>query len=155
MDIKQKEHHALRETWRRQQFALFMSSGRRDAAAVQDSIYNESRVTCARKIFRSCSTHSRACMIGAVVSDAHLDKINNPDHPPAPCSWCSTGDVPTWHHLAWECSAFRDTRGAVPQDPLQRVLGWPFGQDHQTDASVLEHLGNVRERMLDRRYRGN
>jgi hypothetical protein len=23
------------------------------------------------------------------------------------------------------------------------------------DASVLEHLGNVRERMLDRRYRGN
>ena len=155
MDIKQKEHHALRETWRRQQFALFMSSGRRDAAAVQDCVYNESRVTCARKIFRSCNTHSQACMIGAVVSDARLDKIKNPDHPPAPCSWCSTGDAPTWHHLAWECSAFRDTRGAVPQDPLQRVLGWPIGQDHQTDASVLEHLGNVRERMLDRRYRGN
>ena len=94
-------------------------------------------------------------MIGAVVSDARLDKIRNPDQPPDPCSWCSSGDAPTWHHLAWECAAFSGTRCRRPRDPLQKILGWPTGRNPEQDASVLAHLGTVRERMLDRRYRGN
>ena len=154
-EIKNKEHHALREAWRREQFALWQSSGRRDANAALGCNYNEKRVACARKMFRSCNTHSRACMIGAVVSDARLDKIRNPDQPPDPCSWCSSGDAPTWHHLAWECAAFSGTRCRRPRDPLQKILGWPTGRNPEQDASVLAHLGTVRERMLDRRYRGN
>ena len=74
-DTKNKEHHALREAWRREQFALWQSSGRRDANAAKGCNYNEKRVACARKMFRSCNTHSRACMIGAIVSDAVLTKL--------------------------------------------------------------------------------
>lgn len=154
-DIKSKEQHALRETWRRQQFQLFLDSGRRDATATHGSEYCESRCKIVRQTFQSSSTHMRACLIGAVVSDARFDKIIHPHADPSLCSWCDSGTVPTWHHLAWECAAFASTRCETPLDSLQRVLGWPSGQSVAFDGKVLAHLGSVREKILDRRWRGN
>ena len=148
---KHREQHALREAWRRQQFQQFLSSGRRDATAVQGSVYHEARATLARKTYQS----SNACTIGAVVSDARFDRILDPNSAPGSCMWCSSGDVPTWDHLAWHCPAFAATRTSPPHDVLQKVLGWPLGRNAQHDAAILAHLGNVREQLLDRRYRGN
>ena len=153
-DIKSKEQHALRETWRRQQFQLFLDSGRRDATATHGSEYCESRCKIVRQTFQLSSTHMRACLIGAVVSDARFDKIIHPHADPSLCSWCDSGTVPTWHHLAWECAAFASTRCETPLDSLQRVLGWPSGQS-VADGKVLAHLGSVREKILDRCWRGN
>ncbi|CAL1150457.1 unnamed protein product [Cladocopium goreaui] len=152
-NTKQREHHALREAWRRQQFQQFLSSGRRDATAVQGSVYQEARAKLTRQTYQSSNTHSRACLIGAVVSDARLDRIRDPNTAPAPCKWCASGNVPTWDHLAWDCPAFAATRTSPLHDLLQRVLGWPTGRNEQVDAAILTHLGCVRERVLDRRYR--
>ena len=154
-NTKQREHHALREAWRRQQFQQFLSSGRRDATAVQGSVYQEARAKLTRQTYQSSNTHSRACLIGAVVSDARLDRIRDPNTAPAPCKWCASGNVPTWDHLAWDCPAFAATRTSPLHDLLQRVLGWPTGRNEQVDAAILTHLGCVRERVLDRRYRSN
>ncbi|CAL1166310.1 unnamed protein product [Cladocopium goreaui] len=121
-NTKQREHHALREAWRRQQFQQFLSSGRRDATAVQGSVYQEARAKLTRQTYQSSNTHSRACLIGAVVSDARLDRIRDHNTAPAPCKWCASGNVPTWDHLAWDCPAFAATRTSPPHDLLQRVL---------------------------------
>ena len=147
-NTKQREHHALREAWRRQQFQQFLSSGRRDATAVQGSVYQEARAKLTRQTYQSSNTHSRACLIGAVVSDARLDRIRDPNTAPAPCKWCASGNVPTWDHLAWDCPAFAATRTSPPHDLLQRVLGWPTGRNEQVDAAILTHLGCVRERVF-------
>ena len=147
---EQFQHHLLRESWRRKQFEAFLSSGRRDAAACRGASYCERRVSKVRKAYGDADTHTRACLTGAVVSDARMAVIQGNELPS--CQWCNTASVPHWHHMCWECPGFSDTRPQVPVDPVQRVLGWPSG--HQEDALVLQHVGSVRKRMLDRRYRG-
>lgn len=152
-DLKGKEHHSLRESWRRQQFHSFATSSRRDAVAVQGSAYSESRCKLVRQVYQTSGTHMRAVLIGAVVSDARYERIFAPNAPPGPCTWCSSGDVLTWYHMAWQCAAFACTRPQVPGDQLQLILGWPLGQNHSMDCDILSHLSRVRERILDRRYR--
>ena len=74
------------------------------------------------------------------------------NQPILPCVWCSSGAVPSWHHLAWECEGFRSSRPRMPRDLLQKVLGWPVGNECN-DNAILFHLSAVREKVLDRRYR--
>ncbi len=40
----------------------------------------------------------------------------------------------------------------MPRDLLQKVLGWPVGNE-RNDNAILLHLSAVREKVLDRRYR--
>ena len=147
------EHHQLRESWRRRQFRLFLATPRRDAQMLQEAQYNEARVTLARKTFQGSNTHARACMMGAVVSDARFARISNPQAPVLPCQWCSSEAAPTWRHMCWECEGFSNTRTFEPSDLFQQILGWPMGINHEYDAAVLAHLADVRRRLLDRRYR--
>ena len=151
---KQHEYHQLRESWRRRQFRDFLASGRRDAARLQGAQYQEDRMTLVRKTFRNSGTHARACMIGAVVSDARLARMQNPQAIPGPCQWCTSGEIPTWCHFLWDCSGFADTRCQKPPDLLLQTLGWPSGANTEVDTAVLLHMSTVRQRLLDRRYRG-
>ena len=142
------EKHALRESWRRHLFSSFLASTRRDAVAVAATAYLEPRVNLARKMFRTQDTHARAVMTGAVVSDARLDVMQR--RAINTCTWCNQNEIPSWDHLAWSCDGFALTRPPVPGDPMQRILGWPTG--HHTDQPILTHLGNVRSKLLDKRY---
>ena len=63
-------------------------------------------------------------MIGAVVSDARLDRMYN--RPIQPCSWCQNPDaIPCWDQAAWSCPAFSSSRSRRPASAFQRILGWP------------------------------
>ena len=147
------EKHMLRESWRRIPFANFLGSSRRDAQAIGTSPYAESRVAAARQLFREFDTHAKAVMMGAVVSDARLDRMYH--RPIQPCSWCQhPSAIPRWDHAAWYCPAFSASRPRRPNDAFQRILGWPMGRNPGTDQAVLAHLGKVRQKLLDKRYRG-
>ena len=99
------EAHHIRESWRRLLFANFLASSRRDADAVGNPAYAESKLKNAQKLYRSADTHGRAVMIGAVVSDARLDVMKRREI--QSCTWCNHPDaVPCWEHLAWECPGF-------------------------------------------------
>eukprot|EP00435_Cladocopium_sp_Y103_P032395 s1047_g8.t1 len=54
-----RENHQLRESWRRQLFAKFLASARRDAAAVQGASYSEQRFACVRKVFCEQDAHGK------------------------------------------------------------------------------------------------
>lgn len=147
------EKHMLRESWRRILFANFLGSSRRDAQAIGTPPYAESRVAAARQLFREFDTHAKAVMMGAVVSDARLDRMYH--RPIQPCSWCQhPSAIPCWDHAAWYCPAFSASRPRRPNDAFQRILGWPMGRNPGTDQAVLAHLGKVRQKLLDKRYRG-
>jgi hypothetical protein len=150
-DDVSKEEHVVRESWRRVQFSRFINSGRRDAQAVGEQAYSESRMTRVRKIFKDQNTHGRGVMIGAICSDARFDRIRGLDI--QGCVWCDSDEIPSWEHLAWFCRGFRQSRCHVPRDTLQYVLGWPTGRSKDYDNAVLAHLAGVRARMLERRYR--
>ena len=51
-DVKEHEHHALGEAWRRSHFEHFLSSCRRDVIAVQGSANHECRVKLVRHFLR-------------------------------------------------------------------------------------------------------
>lgn len=145
-----RENHQLRESWRRQLFAKFLASARRDAAAVQGSSYSERRVANVRKVFSEQDAHGKGVMLGGVVSDARLDRMRREEI--QPCQWCEEGAIPSWSHAAWTCAGFESTRPSLPSDHLQKVLGWPLGNTEYNHA-ILAHLSTVRKRLLDRRYR--
>ena len=147
----EQEKHVLRESWRRIQLASFLTSGRRDATSVGPAVYSEDRMTKVRKHFQQLDVHARAVMVGAVVSDARFDRVRGLEI--QKCQWCDSEAVPSWEHLTWFCKGFEATRCAFPSDSLQRVLGWPCGQQKDFDNAVLAHMGSVRSRILDRRYR--
>jgi len=144
------ENHKLRESWRRTLFNKFLSSSRRDAAAIGHPVYDEKRVQLAIHMFRDLGTHGRAVMMGQVISDARFDVMLR--RPIQDCKWCNAGVTPSWEHLAWQCPAFQTSRCRALRDAIQFVLGWPFGQK-QHDQAVIKHLADVRSKVLDRRYR--
>ena len=146
--ITERDAHEIRESWRWQRFQSFLNSSRRD---VQGVVVDARRISLARKLFRQQNVHGCGVMMGGVISDARFDKIRSVNL--GGCQWCSEETVPTWHHLAWECPELAATRCRLPQDPLQRVLGWPTGADKAYDEAVMVHLSTVRQRILDRRYR--
>ena len=149
--ITERDAHEIRESWRWQRFQSFLNSSRRDATSVQGVVVDARRISLARKLFRQQNVHGCGVMMGGVISDARFDKIRSVNL--GGCQWCSEETVPTWHHLAWECPELAATRCRLPQDPLQRVLGWPTGADKAYDEAVMVHLSTVRQRILDRRYR--
>ena len=104
-----------------------------------------------RKAYRSLCTHGCAVLVGAIVSDARFHVMMGDDI--EPCQWRGTQEIPSWDHLVWSCPAFACTRCVLPEDPLQRILGWPTGHNEAYDAAVLHHLITVRQQLLDRRYR--
>lgn len=91
------ENHKLRESWRRSLFNKFLSSSRRDAAAIDHPVYDKKRVQLARHMFRDLDTHGKAVMMGAVVSDARFDVMLR--RPIQDCKWCNAGVTPSWEHL--------------------------------------------------------
>ena len=67
------------------------------------------------------------------------------------CPWCQEPSVPAWDHLCWYCGAFDEVRPAIPQDWMQRRLGWPSLQSgHQFNAEVLAHMSSVRSKVLEK-----
>ena len=72
-------------------------------------------------------------MIGAVVSDARLDRMYN--RPIQPCSWCQNPNaIPCWDQTAWSCPAFSSSRPRRPASAFQRILGWPTGRNPRVTA---------------------
>lgn len=151
-DLNDKERHEIREFWRRLQFSGFLNSSRRDSQVVGNPAYDEARITLVRKAFRTANVRTRAVMVGAIVSDARLDRMKRREI--QSCRWCLQNCVPCWEHASWECPGFADTRPNPPRDALQRILGWPSGHA-VLDTEVLTHLSSVGSRLLDMRYRGN
>ena len=69
------------------------------------------------------------------------------------CPWCQEPSVPAWDHLCWYCGAFDEVRPAIPQDWMQRRLGWPSLQSgHQFNAEVLAHMSSVRSKVLEKTW---
>lgn len=65
------------------------------------------------------------------------------------CFHCGQIDA-DWEHCAWRCAASMTTwRGPVPEDVMQRRLGWAVTGNAAYDRRVIEHLANVRRRNWD------
>ena len=136
--------HWLRESWRRIKWNMFINSGRRDTESLTERNYDECVCKATRKAFHQTDSHGRAVLVGAPCSDAMYEIIGG-HNPLAFCAWCNQSVCPTWHHHAWECIAFRETRPPVPRSRLAARFGWQVGSPH--DANVLEHLALVRARL--------
>ena len=141
----QRELHVLRESWRAHSFREFLESSRRDAngLALQGAAYNEARAEQARRAYSNGSSHERAVLVGAALSDALYSE--NPAG--ATCRWCATGAVPSWQHLAWECDGFADSRPGRG-DALCNRLGWPMRRHNRWDTAALRHMSRIRAALL-------
>ena len=141
----QRELHVLRESWRAHSFREFLESSRRDAngLALQGAAYNEARAEQARRAYSNGSSHERAVLVGAAMSDAFYSE--NPAG--AACRWCATGAVPSWQHLAWECDGFADSRTGRG-DALYNRLGWPMRRHNRWDTAALRHMSRIRAALL-------
>ena len=128
--------HSLRESWRRQTFAAFVQSKRRDSGMFRNNhiTYNETGFK--STLFSSSDGHVRAVMSGAAVSPAlynHLKKKPN-----EPCPFCHRGTS------NWECEYFQNLRPPKPESLLQKRLGWATpGEPPQQTASIVKFLGHV------------
>eukprot|EP00435_Cladocopium_sp_Y103_P021945 s5070_g5.t1 len=69
-NTEQREHHALRVAWRRQQFQQFLTSGRRDATAVQGSVYQEARAKLQFQQFLTSGRRDATAVQGSVYQEA-------------------------------------------------------------------------------------
>lgn len=146
-----KFDHGIRETWRFTHFSAWLKSKRRDATALRGFVfYDEERFKLTRQMFESQNGHGKAVMVGAACSTAmyqslRLGAVDNF------CPWCQEPSVPAWDHLCWYCGAFDEVRPAIPQDLMQRRLGWPSLQSgHHFNAEVLAHMSSVRSKVLEK-----
>lgn len=62
--------HAMRESWRKSCFAIFLAQNRRDSKELRDANvqYNADRVLVARNTYQHANEHIRAVMHGAALS---------------------------------------------------------------------------------------
>lgn len=148
--ISPENQHLVREAWRQDLWHKFTNSQRRDANSLPPSerVYNETTCARTRQCFYKQDSHARAVLVGAACSDAIYDVIDG-SRPEPQCHWCSAHVVPDWHHHAWECSAFADTRPGRPVSYLAQRFGWQIGSCH--DADILEHLAHVRAKLAESR----
>lgn len=105
----------------------------------------------------------RAVVVGAAVSDAwfaracHMDGyaraddgVRDGEEADITCRDCG-GEVASFHHACWECPA-HPTTVPKPSSWWQLRMGWPMSSSRFYNLQVLEHLANVRRRLLLNRY---
>ena len=142
--------HRIRESWRRAQFAKFLDQGRHELEGISVPAYCEQTVKRTSAAFRQPIEHFRGILTGAACSIAMQRAMRQQGV--GSCCWCSSGAVPCWHHLAWQCSHFLPSRPPTPAGELQCRFGWMQHHDVAYGTTVLRHLAAVRQAVLDRVY---
>ena len=136
------ENHRLRESWRRTLFNNFLSSSRRDAAAIGHPVYDdiclETLTPMAKLWWWERWFQMLALMWCFEDLYSGLQVVQ--------CRGHTILGAP----IAWQCPAFQTSRCRALRDAIQFVLGWPIGQK-QHDQAVIKHLADVRSKVLDRR----
>ena len=143
--------HLLRESWRRTKVSLFLQSGRRDAAILQNFRYEEKRFTALRRM--CLDQHTVAVVTGAFISPACYDRMRgSPDHSSL-CPWCLDPNILATHdHVCWNCNhAPEHVRFEQCFDTAQARLAWPACRDSQVDSDVLRWLAQCRQACLSLR----
>ncbi|CAE7267424.1 NRT2.2 [Symbiodinium sp. CCMP2592] len=147
LDWRNRSRHLLREAFRRHCFFAFLAQDRRDSRMLRDLVvYDEEVVARARALYRKSRHSCRAVLLGAAWSSMCYSRARGEADAQA-CNWCGSENLATWHHIAWECPHFAQTRPArVPDSVLTQRLGWPcrpLKSEHNEE--ILEHLATVRE----------
>ena len=135
--------HAIRHVWRFTLLNMFFESDRRETNLFSRCIVDTPTLDRTRKIFQEQDGHAREVILAGAFSDAAFG-IASVGQVPTQCAWCGTHAIPTWDHLAWNCSFFKASRPQLPKHPVQRRLGWFCTNDHRYNQSVLHHLAQVR-----------
>lgn len=105
--------HQIRESWREQQWLLFRTSKRRDAAAFRRTRYNSECFTFVRKLVQRSRGATLAILLGRVVSPAAFGKWRNTLAQYTRCPLCNA-HMAGQHHLYWTCP--RKFTTAAPRD---------------------------------------
>ena len=100
--------HRIRESWRRAQFAKFLDQGRHELEGIPVRTYCEQTAKRTSAAFRQPVEHFRGILTGAACSLAMQRAMRQQGV--GSCCWCSSGAVPCWHHLAWQCPHFLPSR---------------------------------------------
>ena len=140
---KQRDEHAhfLRESWRAQEFALFLQDPRHATLEYATAQYSTNRLAACRKLVESATGPHRWILLGAATSPLeHAIRYSSRDDPVASCPHlgCHVAQA-GWNHTLWECPR----RGHVLRacDGLQRRYGWPAG--------LTKHPSNADRQILD------
>ena len=143
---KDKLNHLLREGFRAHHFSSWLASKRNDAEICAGSTYSESRCQACRKS-ESFSAHRFAIHTGGFVSPAAFGVQTHTDRT------CLCGGDANLDHILWECPMVPnvDQRPPIPQDWLQRRLGWPCGSPF--DEAVIGWMVSIRQFTLTNRYK--
>ena len=143
--------HLLREAWRFRRFDAWRTSGRLDAVAAGNPIFQPARLKQASQLWSATCAHGRAVLTAAVVSPARLQSQLT-GHAELWCPFCRECYAPTWDHCAWSCAHFRASRPNLPADSMQRRIGWPLpARTKIHNLRVLDHLASVRQALVDYR----
>ena len=143
--------HLLREAWRFRRFDAWRTSGRLDAVAAGNPIFQPARLKQASQLWSATCAHGRAVLTAAVVSPARLQSQLT-GHAELWCPFCRECYAPTWDHCAWSCAHFRASRPNLPADSMQRRIGWPLpARTKIQNLRVLDHLASVRQALVDYR----
>ena len=140
--------HVLRETWRRRCFDRFLHNAKRHDAAdlrAARARYDEKQVAATRMLWRQSGAEARGVLVGAAHSTAEYARMQGQPVPRV-CCFCHSRNVPSWEHLVWRCSHFREGRPFVPRhEVLSRRLGWPVRPFlARANAALLGFLAGVR-----------
>ena len=143
---KDKLNHLLREGFRAHHFSSWLASKRNDAEICAGSTYSESRCQACRKS-ESFSAHRFAIHTGGFASPAAFGVQTHTDRT------CLCGGDANLDHILWECPMVPnlDQRPPIPQDWLQRRLGWPCGSPF--DEAVIGWMVSIRQFTLTNRYK--
>ena len=144
---RNRSRHLLREAFRRHRFSAFLAQDRRDSRELRDLVvYDEDVVARARALYRKSRHSCRAVLLGAAWSSMCYSRARG-EADAQVCNWCGSANLATWHHLAWECQHFAQTRPArIPESVLTQRLGWPCRPlKSELNEEILEHLATVRE----------
>ena len=76
----------------------------------------------------------RAVLVGSFFSYAAL-AVQAPEKCQPECPRCESGEIGTWDHMMWECSA-KPPGPAKPRSMIQRRLCWPMTQNKEYNEAV-------------------